>query len=160
MPHGMLTRRVGERLYWKIVITFQIEEPHKQQQRHKRRLPPPHFTVLYMRAPCGGYPFQTSSNRQPALVPHAILQRIEELMHPFGLDPPPHDVVKRTRHGLRVQYAGPVHSLRERIAKALGNQPGGFHWASTCETDTRNVHCTAGLPARCPVARATFFRVR
>ena len=152
MPDGMLTRLVGERLYWKIVITFQISEPHggKQQAAHKR-LPPPHFTILYMRAPCGGYPFQTSQWPQPALVPHAILQKLEELMQRFGAHPPPHDVIKKDpRYGLLVERAGTVHSLRTQIAAALDSQPGGFHWSSTCDSRLSNVHCTAGLPAGVP----------
>ena len=68
MPDGMLTRLVGERLYWKIVITFQISEPRggKPQQPHVR-MPPPHFTVLYMRAPCEGYPSRPASGRSRRL---------------------------------------------------------------------------------------------
>ena len=151
MPDGMLTRLVGERLYWKIVITFQISEPRggKQQQQPHMRMPPPHFTILYMRAPCGGYPFQTSQSPQPALVPHAILLKLEELMQPFGAHPPPPDVIKKD-HGLRVERAGTVHSLRTKIAAALDSQPGSFHWSSTCDSGLSNVHCTAGLPAGVP----------
>ena len=151
MPDGMLTRLVGERLYWKIVITFQISEPRggKQQQQPHMRMPPPHFTILYMRAPCGGYPFQTSQSPQPALVPHAILQKLEELMQPFGAHPPPPDVIKKDPR-YRVERAGTVHSLRTKIAAALDSQPGSFHWSSTCDSGLRNVHCTAGLPAGVP----------
>ena len=152
MPDGMLTRRVGERLYWKIVITFQLREPRGgRQQLPHMRMPPPHFTVLYMRAPCDGYPFQTSQWPQPALVPHAILQKLEELMQPFGAHPPPHDVIKRDpRYGLLVEKGGTVHSLRTKIAAALASQPGRFHWSSTCDSRHSNVHCTAGLPAGVP----------
>ena len=151
MPDGMLTRLVGERLYWKIVITFQISEPRggKQQQQPHMRMPPPHFTILYMRAPCGGYPFQTSQSPQPALVPHAILQKLEELMQPFGAHPPPPDVIKKDPR-YRVERAGTVHSLRTKIAAALDSQPGSFHWSSTCDYWLSNVHCTAGLPAGVP----------
>ena len=151
MPDGMLTRLVGERLYWKIVITFQISEPRggKQQQQPHMRMPPPHFTILYMRAPCGGYPFQTSQSPQPALVPHAILLKLEELMQPFGAHPPPPDVIKKDPR-YRVERAGTVHSLRTKIAAALDSQPGSFHWSSTCDSGLRNVHCTAGLPAGVP----------
>jgi len=150
MPDGMLTRLVGERLYWKIVITFQISEPRggKPQQAHVR-MPPPHFTVLYMRAPCEGYPFQTSQWPQPALVPHAVLLKLEELMQPFDAHPPPPDVVKRDpRYGLLVEREGAVHSLRTKIARALHRT--GFHWSSTCDASFSNVHCTAGLPAGVP----------
>ena len=152
MPDGMLTRLVGERLYWKIVITFQISEPRggKPQQAHVR-MPPPHFTVLYMRAPCEGYPFQTSQWPQPALVPHAVLLKLEELMQPFYAHPPPPDVVKRDpRYGLLVEREGSVHSLRTKIARALKREPGNFHWSSTCDASFSNVHCTAGLPAGVP----------
>ena len=152
MPDGMLTRLVGERLYWKVVITFQISEPRggKPQQAHVR-MPPPHFTVLYMRAPCEGYPFQTSQWPQPALVPHAVLLKLEELMQPFYAHPPPPDVVKRDpRYGLLVEREGSVHSLRTKIARALKREPGNFHWSSTCDASFSNVHCTAGLPAGVP----------
>ena len=152
MPDGMLTRPVGERLYWKIVITFQISEPRggSPQQPHMR-MPPPHFTVLYMRAPCEGYPFQTSQWPQPALVPHAVLLKLEELMQPFDAHPPSlwADVVKKDpRSGLLVEREGSVHSLRTKIARALHRT--GFHWSSTCDASFSNVHCTAGLPAGVP----------
>ena len=39
MPDGMLTRLVGERLYWKVVITFQISEPRGGKPKGERKKP-------------------------------------------------------------------------------------------------------------------------
>ena len=48
----MEVRRVGEPAYWKLVVTLNIDT--NGAASHRRHGPPPHYTILYLRAPNDG----------------------------------------------------------------------------------------------------------
>lgn len=168
----------------KVVVVFTIHEPFRDYRdknkatngAHKTLGPDPHFTVLYLCAPNGGYP--VCAPPQHALIPKAVVDEVEKVVNDDykklevgsenGWQPKFNDAITlRHREGMPamggwVPVGGTIDRFRATMAALLDRH--GFRWAATDGDGAecvRCVHCTGGLPRGVPGGdRVDFRRVR